>query len=248
MTWHRGDDRRRHRHPACSSTEVRFQGPRARDRRRGAAVRRRAQGAPLEGDADGRRLLTMSATPIPRTLEMAVTGIREMSTIQTAGGAPPVLTYVGPVRRQAGRRRDPVASCCATARSSSCTTASSRSTASRTNARQIARARIQTARADERAPLEQVIVDFWEKGSTSSSRRRIVESGLDIPNANTLILDRADVFRASQLPAARARRPQPRRRYAYFLYPPEKPLTETAHDRLQTSRPTPTSARAWRSR
>jgi transcription-repair coupling factor (superfamily II helicase) len=63
----------------------------------------------------------------------------------------------------------------------------------------------------------------------------IVESGLDIPNANTLILDRADMFGLSQLHQLRGRVGRGRERgYAYFLYPPEKPLTETAHDRLAT--------------
>ena len=63
----------------------------------------------------------------------------------------------------------------------------------------------------------------------------IVESGLDIPNANTLIVERADMFGLSQLHQLRGRVGRARERgYAYFLYPPEKPLTETAYDRLAT--------------
>ncbi|HEY0360354.1 MAG TPA: TRCF domain-containing protein, partial [Mycobacteriales bacterium] len=63
----------------------------------------------------------------------------------------------------------------------------------------------------------------------------IVESGLDIPNANTLVVERADAFGLSQLHQIRGRVGRARERaYAYFLYPPEKPLTETAHDRLAT--------------
>jgi transcription-repair coupling factor (superfamily II helicase) len=63
----------------------------------------------------------------------------------------------------------------------------------------------------------------------------IVESGLDISNANTLILERADVMGLSQLHQLRGRVGRSRERaYAYLLYPPEKPLTETAHDRLAT--------------
>ena len=63
----------------------------------------------------------------------------------------------------------------------------------------------------------------------------IVESGIDIPNANTLIVERADNSRpVPAAPAARPGRPRPRAGYAYFLYPPEKPLTETAHERLAT--------------
>ena len=75
-------------------------------------------------------VLTMSATPIPRTLEMAVTGIREMSTIlDAAGGAAPGAHLRRRLRREADRRRASAASCCARARSSTSTTGSSRSTA-----------------------------------------------------------------------------------------------------------------------
>ena len=83
--------------------------------------------------------------------------------------------------------------------------------------------------------LEQVIVDFWEKEFDVLVSTTIVESGIDIPNANTLIVDRADNFGLSQLHQLRGRVGRGRERgYAYFLYPPEKPLTETAHERLAT--------------
>jgi transcription-repair coupling factor (superfamily II helicase) len=63
----------------------------------------------------------------------------------------------------------------------------------------------------------------------------IVESGLDIPNANTLLVDRADAYGLSQLHQLRGRVGRSRERgYSYFLYPPEKPLSETAHERLAT--------------
>jgi len=63
----------------------------------------------------------------------------------------------------------------------------------------------------------------------------IVESGLDIPNSNTLIVDRADAYGLPALHQLRGRVGRSRERgYAYFLYPPEKPLTETAHERLST--------------
>ena len=97
-------------------------------------------------------------------------------------------------------------------------------------------ARIATAHGqmNEHA-LEQIIVDFWEKRSDVLVCTTIVESGLDIPNANTLIVDRADAFGLSQLHQLRGRVGRGRERaYAYFLYPPEKPLTQTAHDRLAT--------------
>lgn len=83
--------------------------------------------------------------------------------------------------------------------------------------------------------LEQVIVGFWEKAFDVLVCTTIIESGIDISNANTLIVERADAFGLSQLHQLRGRVGRGRERgYAYFLYPPEKPLTETAHDRLAT--------------
>jgi transcription-repair coupling factor (superfamily II helicase) len=83
--------------------------------------------------------------------------------------------------------------------------------------------------------LERVMIGFWEKEFDVLVSTTIVESGLDIPNANTLIVDRSDHFGLSQLHQLRGRVGRGRERaYAYFLYPPEMPLTETALDRLQT--------------
>jgi transcription-repair coupling factor (superfamily II helicase) len=83
--------------------------------------------------------------------------------------------------------------------------------------------------------LEQVMVGFWEKDFDVLVCTTIVESGLDIPNANTLIVDRADSFGLSQLHQIRGRVGRGRERaYAYFTFQPEKPLTELAHDRLAT--------------
>jgi transcription-repair coupling factor (superfamily II helicase) len=79
------------------------------------------------------------------------------------------------------------------------------------------------------------MVDFWERRIDVLVCTTIVEAGLDISNANTLIVDRADLLGLSQLHQLRGRVGRGRERgYAYFLYPPEKPLTETAHDRLAT--------------
>ena len=83
--------------------------------------------------------------------------------------------------------------------------------------------------------LEKIMVDFWDKQFDVLVCTTIVESGLDIPNANTLIVDRADAYGLSQLHQLRGRVGRSRERgYAYFLFPPEKPLTETAHERLAT--------------
>jgi transcription-repair coupling factor (superfamily II helicase) len=83
--------------------------------------------------------------------------------------------------------------------------------------------------------LEQVMVDFWEKRFDVLVCTTIVESGLDVSNANTMVVERADTLGLSQLHQLRGRVGRSRERaYAYFLFPPEKPLTETAHERLAT--------------
>jgi transcription-repair coupling factor (superfamily II helicase) len=105
-----------------------------------------------------------------------------------------------------------------------------------TLARLVPEARIATAHGQmNEHQLEQVMVDFWEKNYDVLVATTIVESGLDVPNANTLIVDRADVYGLSQLHQLRGRVGRGRERaYAYFLYQPEQPLTETAHERLAT--------------
>ncbi|WP_421741977.1 transcription-repair coupling factor [Cellulomonas sp.] len=182
-------------------------------------------------------VLAMSATPIPRTLEMAVTGIREMSTLATPPEERhPVLTFVGAydekqisaaIRRELLREgqvfyvHNKVDSI--------------EKTASRLM-ELVPEARVAVAHGKmNEHQLEQVIVDFWEKRFDVLVCTTIVETGLDISNANTLILERADLLGLSQLHQLRGRVGRGRERaYSYFLYPPEKPLTETAHDRLQT--------------
>ncbi|MEU6810846.1 transcription-repair coupling factor [Streptomyces sp. NPDC046831] len=182
-------------------------------------------------------VLTMSATPIPRTLEMAVTGIREMSTITTPPEERhPVLTFVGPYEeRQIGAaiRRELL-------REGQVFYIHNRvESIDRAAARLrdiVPEARIATAHGQmSEQALEQVVVDFWEKKFDVLVSTTIVESGIDISNANTLIVERGDTFGLSQLHQLRGRVGRGRERgYAYFLYPPEKPLTETAHERLAT--------------
>ncbi len=182
-------------------------------------------------------VLAMSATPIPRTLEMAVTGIREMSVMQTPPEERhPVLTFVGAYdERQiaAAVRRELL-------REGQVFYVHNRvESIDRAAARLrelVPEARIAIAHGQmNETMLEQVIVDFWEKAFDVLVCTTIVESGLDIVNANTLIVERADALGLSQLHQLRGRVGRGRERaYAYFLYPPEKPLTETAHDRLAT--------------
>ena len=182
-------------------------------------------------------VLAMSATPIPRTLEMAVTGIREMSVIQTPPEERlPVLTFVGPyddkqisaaIRRELLRegqiffvhnRVESIEKVAARLREL------------------VPEARFATAHGQmNESTLEQVIVDFWDGQIDVLVCTTIVESGIDIANANTLIVDRADTFGLSQLHQLRGRVGRGRERaYAYFLYNADKPMTETAHERLVT--------------
>ena len=182
-------------------------------------------------------VLAMSATPIPRTLEMAVTGIREMSTIATPPEERhPVLTFVGAydekqitaaIRRELLREGQVFLIH---------NKVSSIEKAAARIRELVPEARIATAHgqmAEHR--LEQVVVDFWEKRFDVLVCTTIIETGLDISNANTLIVERADMLGLSQLHQLRGRVGRGRERaYSYFLYPPEKPLTETAHDRLAT--------------
>ncbi|GGP92784.1 transcription-repair coupling factor [Streptosporangium pseudovulgare] len=182
-------------------------------------------------------VLAMSATPIPRTLEMGLTGIREMSTILTPPEERhPILTFVGPYdERQIGAaiRRELM-------RDGQVFFVHNRvSSIGKVAARLrelVPEARVAVAHGQmQEHQLEKIMVGFWEREFDVLVSTTIVESGLDVPNANTLIVDRADNYGLSQLHQLRGRVGRGRERgYAYFLYPPEKPLTETAHERLAT--------------
>ncbi len=182
-------------------------------------------------------VLSMSATPIPRTLEMAVTGIREMSTLATPPEERhPILTYVGPHENPqvgAAIRRELMRDGQVFYIHNSVKTINS---AARRLSELVPEARVAVAHGQmSEKQLEQVIVDYYERKYDVLVCTTIVETGLDIPNANTLIVERADKFGLSQLHQLRGRVGRARERaYAYFLYPPDRSLTETAHDRLQT--------------
>jgi transcription-repair coupling factor (superfamily II helicase) len=182
-------------------------------------------------------VLAMSATPIPRTLEMGLTGIREMSTILTPPEERhPVLTFVGAYDQgqiAAAIRRELL-------REGQVFFVHNRVRSIDKAAAEVAKlvpeARVAVAHGQmNEHQLERIMVDFWERAYDVLVATTIVESGLDIPNANTLIVDRADMYGLSQLHQLRGRVGRGRERaYAYFLYPPEAPLTETAHERLAT--------------
>ncbi|MFF2494690.1 transcription-repair coupling factor [Agromyces sp. NPDC058064] len=182
-------------------------------------------------------ILAMSATPIPRTLEMAVTGIREMSTLATPPeDRHPILTFVGPYSEQqvgAAIRREML-------REGQVFFVHNRVSSINRVAAQLAElvpeARIAVAHGQlNEHVLEQIVNDFWERKFDVLVSTTIIETGLDISNANTIIIDKADKYGLSQLHQLRGRVGRGRERaYAYFLYDPAKPLSETAHDRLST--------------
>ncbi len=188
----------------------------------------------LRTDVD---VLTLTATPIPRTLEMSLTGIRDLTLLNTAPAErQPILTYVGPlddraiaeaIRREllregqvffvhnrvqdiehvAARLRDLVPE---------------------------ARIAIAHGQMDE-GSLEKVVLDFWEGEYDVLVCTTIIESGIDMPTVNTLVVDRADRLGLGQLHQLRGRVGRAgMRAYAYLFYPPEAPLSEEAYERLKT--------------
>jgi transcription-repair coupling factor (superfamily II helicase) len=180
-------------------------------------------------------VLTMTATPIPRTLEMALTGIRDMSTIDTPPeDRHPVLTYVGPydeglalgaVRRELLREGQVfwVHNRVATI---------DRQAAWLQEQLPDARVVIAHGQMDE-ADLEKQMMKFWEREADVLVCSVIIESGLDVPNANTLIVDTAHLLGLAQMYQLRGRVGRSTERaFAYFFFPPTRELTEEAHERL----------------
>ncbi len=182
-------------------------------------------------------VLTMSATPIPRTLEMSLAGIREMSTILTPPEERyPVLTYVGPhddKQVAAALRRELLRDGQAFYIHNRVRTIDQAAARIR---QMVPEARVVVAHGQmNEETLEKTVEGFWNREYDILVCTTIVETGLDISNANTLIVERADTFGLSQLHQLRGRVGRSRERgYAYMLYPPNSPLTETAYDRLAT--------------
>lgn len=181
-------------------------------------------------------VLAMTATPIPRTLEMSMTGIRETSTLATPPEQRhPVLTYVGPYTDKqitAAIRREMM-------REGQVFYVHNRVTSINKVAARIqelvpeARVAVAHGRMSE-STLEQIMVDFWEKEYDVLVSTTIIETGLDIANANTLIIEDAHRYGLSQLHQLRGRVGRGRdRAYAYFLYDSARPLNETAMERLK---------------
>ena len=182
-------------------------------------------------------VLTLSATPIPRTLEMSLVGIRDLSLLQTPpADRQPILTFVGEydervaveaIRRELLRegqvfwvhnRVNSIDLCASRLREL------------------VPEARIAVAHGKmDEGSLEQVVVDFWEGRFDVLVCTTIIESGIDMPTVNTLVVERSDLLGLGQMHQLRGRVGRSgSRAYAYLFYPQDKTLTEEAYERLKT--------------
>ncbi|MCL2812115.1 MAG: transcription-repair coupling factor [Clostridia bacterium] len=184
-------------------------------------------------------VLTLSATPIPRTLHMSMVGIRDMSVLETPPEERyPVQTYV--VEYQDGMARDAILR--EIARQGQVYFLYNRvEHIEKFHARLcrlVPEARIAIAHGQMREhALEDVMMDFYERKYDVLLCTTIIESGLDIPTANTLIVFDADHFGLAQLYQLRGRVGRSNRlAYAYLTVRPNKVLTETAQKRLEAIR------------
>ncbi|MXZ85832.1 MAG: transcription-repair coupling factor [Acidimicrobiia bacterium] len=182
-------------------------------------------------------VITLTATPIPRTLEMSLTGIRDLTLLHTPpADRQPILTYVGAfderpvaeaIRRELLRdgqaffvhnRVADIDHVAADLRE------------------MVPEARIAVAHGQmDEGTLEQVVIDFWERAYDVLVCTTIIESGIDMPTVNTLVVDRADLLGLGQLHQLRGRVGRAgARAYAYLFTPEGRVLTEEAYERLKT--------------
>jgi transcription-repair coupling factor (superfamily II helicase) len=188
----------------------------------------------LRADVD---VLTLTATPIPRTLEMSLTGIRDLTILNTAPAErQPILTYVGPyddravaesIRREL-LREGQVFFVHNRVQSIERVAADLKE--------MVPEARIAVAHGQmDEGRLERVVLDFWEGQYDVLVCTTIIESGIDMPTVNTLVVDRADLMGLGQLHQLRGRVGRAgQRAYAYLFFPPQRELTEQAYERLKT--------------
>jgi transcription-repair coupling factor (superfamily II helicase) len=187
--------------------------------------------------AEGVDVLTLTASPIPRTLEMALTGIRDLSMVNTPpSDRRPILTYVGEYEEAAvseAIRRELL-------REGQVFYVHNRVSDIEAVARRLrglvpeARVAVAHGQMDE-ASLEQVVLDFWQHEYDVLVCTTIIESGIDMPTVNTLVVDRADRLGLGQLHQIRGRVGRSDlRAYAYLFHPVDQVLTEQAYERLRT--------------
>jgi transcription-repair coupling factor (superfamily II helicase) len=182
-------------------------------------------------------VLTLTATPIPRTLEMSLTGIRDLSLLNTPPAArQPILTYVGEFDERAvteSIRRELL-------REGQVFYVHNRVRDIEQQATRIrelvpeARVAVAHGQMDE-GSLEKVVVDFWQGEYDVLVCTTIIESGIDMPTVNTLVVERADLLGLGQLHQLRGRVGRAgQRAYAYLFFPPDRQLSEEAYERLKT--------------
>jgi transcription-repair coupling factor (superfamily II helicase) len=188
----------------------------------------------LRTDVD---VLTLTATPIPRTMEMSLTGIRDMSVLNTApADRQPILTYVGEYEERAvaeAIRRELL-------REGQMFFVHNRvrdieHVADRLRGL-VPEARVAVAHGQmDEGTLERVVIDFWEGKFDVLVCTTIIESGIDMPSVNTLVVDRADLLGLGQLHQLRGRVGRAgHRAYAYLFHPDDVVLSEEAYERLKT--------------
>ena len=182
-------------------------------------------------------VLSMSATPIPRTLEMSLVGIRDLSLLQTPpADRQPILTYVGEQSEQVAIeaiRRELL-------REGQVFWVHNRVQSIEERAAElrewVPEARIAVAHGQmDEAQLEQVVLDFWEGNFDVLVCTTIIETGIDMPTVNTLVVERADLLGLGQMHQLRGRVGRSgHRAYAYLFHPRDKVLSEDAYERLRT--------------
>ena len=187
--------------------------------------------------AEGVDVLTLTASPIPRTLEMALTGIRDLSMVNTPPAARrPILTHVGEFEEAAASeaiRRELL-------REGQVFYVHNRVRDIEAVAERVhhmapeARVAVAHGQMDE-GTLEKVVLDFWEGSYDVLVCTTIIESGIDMPTVNTLVVDRADLLGLGQLHQLRGRVGRAgQRAYAYLFHPVDRVLSEQAYERLRT--------------
>ncbi|HEX3567380.1 MAG TPA: transcription-repair coupling factor [Acidimicrobiales bacterium] len=191
----------------------------------------------IKAMSDGVDVLTLTASPIPRTLEMALTGIRDLSMVNTPPAERrPILTHVGEFESAAASeaiRRELL-------REGQVFYVHNRVQSIDAVAEQVRRlapeARVAVAHGQmDEGTLEQVVMEFWEGKHDVLVCTTIIESGIDMPSVNTLVVDRADLLGRGQLHLLGGRVGRAgQRAYAYLFHPADRVLTEQAYERLRT--------------
>lgn len=182
-------------------------------------------------------VLTLTATPIPRTLELSLTGIRDLTLLHTPpADRQPILTYVGEYDDRAvaeAIRRELL-------REGQVFFVHNRVQSIEQVAEELralvpeARVAVAHGQMDE-GSLEQVVYDFWDHNYDVLVCTTIIESGIDMPAVNTLVVDRADLLGLGQMHQLRGRVGRSgQRAYAYLFHPVDKVLSEDAYERLKT--------------